>query len=93
MTIHFAYKASPEKVAALKKLREHLKKISAVNRGVWFKADLIHGGVMIRLFKQEHRYEIMVARTDQSDDLLADVDKPDFHDRLIEELRHQGFEI
>ena len=93
MTIHFAYKASPDRIAAMKKLREHLKEISARNPGKWFKADLIHGGVMIRLFRKVHMHEIMICRTDQSDKLLAAVDRPDFRDRLTEELRYQGFEV
>src|SRR5262249_54004909 len=39
---------------ALKLLREHLKQIAFYHPGMWFKADLIHGGVNIRLFKKDH---------------------------------------
>jgi hypothetical protein len=79
--------------AALKLLREHLKQIAFYHPGLWFKADLIHGGVTIRLFKRDHGHEIMVARTDQSDKLLAAVDRPDFRDRLLGELIYQGFPL
>lgn len=78
---------------ALKKLREHLKAIAFYHPGLWFKADLIRGGVNIRLFKKEHSHEIMVATTDQSDKLLAAIDQPDFRARLLAELIHQGFPI
>jgi hypothetical protein len=78
---------------ALKKLREHLKAIAFYHPGVWFKADLIRGGVTIRLFKKDHGHEIMVATTDQSDKLLAAVDRPDFRARLLGELIHQGFPL
>jgi len=78
---------------ALKILREHLKAIAFYHPGFWFKADLVRGGVTIRLFTKQHRHEIAVAQTTQSDKLLAAVDRPDFQEKLIEELRHQGFEI
>jgi hypothetical protein len=79
--------------AALKKLREHLKAIAFYYPGLWFKADLIRGGVTIRLFKKENSHEIMVATTDQSDKLLAAMDQPDFRKRLLDELLHQGFPL
>ena len=78
---------------ALKKLREHLKAISFHNPGRWFKADLVRGGVTIRLFEKQSSHEIMVCQTDQSDKLLAAVDRPDFRARLVEELIRQGFPI
>jgi len=78
---------------ALKILREHLKQIAFYHHGVWFKADLIHGGVTIRLFKKDHGHEIMVARTDQSDKFLAAVERPRFRERLIAELIYQGFPL
>jgi hypothetical protein len=78
---------------ALKKLREHLKAIAFYVPGFWFKADLIRGGVTIRLFKKDHGHEIMVAQTDQSDKLLAAVERPDFRARLQGELIHQGFPL
>src|SRR5262249_52160596 len=78
---------------ALNKLREHLKSIAFYHTGVWFKADLIRGGVTIRLFKKDHGHEIMVARTDQSDKLLAAVDRQDFRERLVDELIYQGFPL
>jgi hypothetical protein len=78
---------------ALKKLREHLKAISFHNPGRWFKADLVRGGVTIRLFEKQSSHEIMICQTDQSDKLLAAVDRPDFRARLVEELIRQGFPI
>jgi hypothetical protein len=78
---------------ALKKLREHLKGIAFYYPGLWFKADLIRGGVTIRLFKKENSHEIMVATTDQSDKLLEAVDRPDFRKRLLDELLRQGFPL
>jgi hypothetical protein len=78
---------------ALRKLREHLKAIAFYYPGLWFKADLIRGGVTIRLFKKENSHEIMVATTDQSDKLLEAVDRPDFRKRLLDELLRQGFPL
>ncbi|MGH9936048.1 MAG: hypothetical protein ACREAM_07370 [Blastocatellia bacterium] len=78
---------------ALKILREHLKDIAFYNPGVWFKADLVRGGVTIRLFKKDHGHEIAIAQTTQSDKLLAAVERPDFQARLIDELIYQGFPI
>jgi len=49
--------------------------------------------VNIRLFKKDHGHEIMVATTDQSDKLLAAVNRPDFRDRLLDELIYQGFPV
>jgi len=49
--------------------------------------------VTIRLFKKEHGHEIMVARTDQSDKLLAAVNRHDFRERLLGELIYQGFPL
>lgn len=84
---------SGDRKTELKKLREHLKAIAFYHPGNWFKADLIRGGVTIRLFKRDNGHEIMVATTDQSDKLLAAVDRPDFRDRLLAELTHQGFPL
>jgi len=78
---------------AIKTLREHMKAIAFYHPGVWFKADLIRGGMTIRLFKKDHGHEIMVAGTDQSDKLLAAVNRPDFSDRLLDELIYQRFPV
>jgi energy-converting hydrogenase Eha subunit A len=78
---------------ALKKLRKHLSDIAFHNPKRWFKADLVRGGVTIRLFERQHGHEISLSQTTQSDKLLAAVDRPDFREKLIEELRRQGFEI
>ncbi len=85
--------SDPDRKAALKKLRKHLSAIAFHNPKRWFKSDLVRGGVRIRLFERQHGHEISIAETTQSDKLLQSVDRPDFRDRLIEELRHQGFEI
>ncbi len=87
------YRVSPDHIEALKVLRGHLKYISAQHPGVWFKADLIDGGVMIRMFEQHHGIEQTVALTRQSDALLRNVDRPDFRSRLIDELIRQNFPI
>jgi hypothetical protein len=84
---------STARKAALKILREHLKRIAFYHPGLWFKADLIHSGVTIRLFKKDRGHEIMVARTDQSDKLLAAVEPPDFRGHLLGELIYQGFPL
>jgi len=35
-------------------ISEHLKEIAFYYPGVWFKANLIYGGVTFRLFKKDH---------------------------------------
>jgi hypothetical protein len=35
----------------------------------------------------------MIATTDQSDKLLASVERPDFRERLLDELIYQGFPL
>ena len=67
--------------------------IAFYHPSIWFKADLIRGGVTIRLFKKDHGHEIAVAKTDQSDNLLAAVDRLDFRERLLDELIYQGFPL
>ena len=52
---------------ARKILLEHLKAIAFHHPGRWFKADLVRGGVTIRMFKRDHGHEIAVAETTQSD--------------------------
>ncbi len=54
---------------------------------------MVRGGVTIRMFKRDHGHEIMIATTDQSDKLLAAVDRPDLRERLLDELIYQGFPI
>src|SRR5262249_1640266 len=84
---------SDDHKAALKVLREHLKAISFYHPGFWFKADLMNGGVMIRMFRRRQGREESIASTLQSPKLLAAVNRPDFRARLIDELIHQGFPI
>jgi len=83
----------PDRKAALKKLREHLKAVAFYHPNRWFKADLVRGGVTIRLFERQHGHEIAIAQTTQSDKLLAAVNRPDFRTRLVDELNHQGFPL
>jgi hypothetical protein len=78
---------------ARKKLLEHLKVISHYLPGRWFKADLIEGGVHIRMCARVNFTEQTIADTRQSDKLLAAVDRPDFRERLLDELIHRGFPI
>jgi hypothetical protein len=85
--------SDPDRKDALKKLREHLKAIAFHHPNKWFKADLVRGGVTIRFFERQNGHEISIAQTTQSDKLLAAVERADFRDRLIEELRRQEFEI
>lgn len=94
MTMLFpVYRVSPDHIEALKALREHLKRISAHHPGLWFKADLIYGGVMIRMFEGRHGIEMTVALTRQSDKLLAAVNRPDFRAKLVDELIRQEFPL
>jgi hypothetical protein len=78
---------------ARKKLLEHLRLISHYLPGRWFKADLIEGGVLIRMCKRINTVEETIAETRQSDKLLTAVERPDFWERLLDELIHQGFPI
>lgn len=78
----------------LEVLRGHLKVIAfPYQPGRWFKADLIAGGVKIRFCERRAGREVTIVETRQSDKLLAAVNRPDFRERLIEELIHQGFPI
>jgi len=78
---------------ALKRLREHLKAVAFYHPNKWFKADLVRGGVTIRLFERQHGHEICISQTTQSDKLLAAVERPDFRNRLVDELIYQGFPL
>src|SRR5689334_16945857 len=42
--------SDPDRKDALKRLREHLKAVAFYHPNRWFKADLVRGGVTIRLF-------------------------------------------
>src|SRR5262245_39441797 len=71
-------RSDPDRKDALKRLRDHLKAISFQHPHRWFKADLVRGGVTIRLFKRDHGHEISIAETTQSDKLRAAINQPDF---------------
>ena len=77
----------------LKMLRECLREIALDYPMKWFRADLIEGGVLIRMFTRQKGREITIAQTRQSDKLLTCVNRPDFRSRLIDELIHQYFPI
>jgi hypothetical protein len=74
-------------------LLEHLKTVSFYYPRHTFKVDLIAGGVIIRMVRKEHGVETTVASTTQSNKLLAAVDRPDFRERLVDELIRQNFPI
>lgn len=79
---------------AVKALREHLGEIAYYLPERWFKADLRPaGGVWIRLYERREGREEIVAKTKQSDKLLRAIDRPDFRERLIAELKYQKFPI
>ncbi|HET8676048.1 MAG TPA: hypothetical protein VFO63_09700, partial [Blastocatellia bacterium] len=60
----------------------------------WFRADLIDGGVSIRLYTRNDRNrEVTVARTRQSNKIFDAINRPDFRERLIDELKRQDFPI
>lgn len=83
-----------DRKAALEKLRAELKEVAFYTPGKWFKADLIDGGVSIRLYHRDRSgREVTVARTRQSDKLLSAVNRPDFRERLVAELIACGFPI
>jgi len=84
---------STDRKEELKALRAHLKAIAFYCPGFWFRADLIDGGVSIRMFRRREGLEETVALTRQSDKLLAAVDRPDFREQLVDELIHQKFPI
>lgn len=85
--------ATDERKPDLDALRAELKVISASLPGRWFKADLIDGGVTIRLSERRQGREVEIAKTRQSNKILAAVDRPDFQERLRAELIARGFPI
>jgi len=85
--------ATDERKPALDALRAELKVISASLPGRWFKADLIDGGVTIRLSERRQGREVEIAKTRQSNKLLAAVGRPDFQERLRAELIACDFPI
>ena len=79
--------------SALKTLRAVLKSIAEYHKGWWFKADLIPGGILIRLTERQDGREVTIAKTRQSSKLLSAVNRPDFRERLVAELKECGFPI
>ena len=88
-----ATSATDERLPALSALRHHLRVIAYHYPNRWFKCDLIDGGVWIRMCARHAGREVTIAKTKQSNKLLAAVDRPDFRVRLVDELIHQGFPI
>lgn len=80
--------------SALKILREHLGVIASYMPNRWFRADLIDGGVSIRLYSRNERgREKTIKQTRQSNKILLAVNRPDFRERLTRELIACGFPI
>jgi len=79
---------------AIETLKEHLRAVAFTHPGRWYKVDPVQGGVIIRLMGREKgRPERTIAQTRQSNKILAAVSRPDFRERLIEELKACGFPI
>lgn len=85
--------ATDPRKPALDVLRGHLKVVASYLPGRWFKADLMPGGVRIRLCERRMGIERTVKKTEQSNRVLDAVSDPNFRALLIAELRHQGFPI
>jgi hypothetical protein len=90
---HFEAVATVARDDSLTILRGHLKAIAFQHPGRWFKADLIKGGVSIRMTERQGGREVDIAKTRQSNKILAAVNRPDFRERLIAELVACGFPI
>jgi len=88
-----ATSATDERLPALSALRHHLRVIAFHYPNRWFKCDLIDGGVWIRMCERRAGREITIAKTKQSNKLLAAINRPDFRARLVDEMIHQGFPI
>src|SRR5262245_12843136 len=82
----------PRKVA-LDALRDHLRAISSGLYGRFFKADLIDGGVSIRLCTKVEGADKTVQKAKFNNRILGAVDRSDFRERLIRELIERGFSI
>jgi len=79
--------------STLKALRDHLRIVAFGIPKHWFKVDLIPGGVTIRLCRRKAGREVTVKQTRQSNKILDAVSRPDFRERLIDELMRQGFPV
>jgi hypothetical protein len=88
-----ATSAIDERLPALNALRHHLRVIAFHYPNRWFKCDLIDGGVWIRMCKRRGGREVTIAKTKQSDKLFTAINRPDFRERLVDELVRQGFPI
>lgn len=85
--------ATDERQAALIALREHLRVIASYMPKRFFKADLIAGGVSIRMCRKILGADVTMKKTRQSQKLLDAVNRPDFQERLRAELIACGFPI
>jgi len=88
-----ATSATDERLPALSVLRHHLRVIAFHCPNRWFKCDLIDGGVWIRMCERRAGREVTIAKTKQSNKLFAAINRPDFRERLVDELIHHGFPI
>jgi len=88
-----ATSATDERLPALNALRHHLRVIAFHYPNRWFKCDLIDGGVWIRMCKRRAGREVTIAKTKQSDKIFSAIIRPDFRERLVDELIRQGFPI
>jgi hypothetical protein len=88
-----ATSATDERLPALNALRHHLRVIAFHYPNRWFKCDLIDGGVWIRMCERHAGREVTIAKTKQSNKLFDAINRPDFRERLVDELIHQGFPI
>jgi hypothetical protein len=99
--VHSSRKTTPVATGgrgkAAEALRDHLRVISSGMLNRSFKVDLRKpeegGGVWIRLYESREGKEKMIAKTKQSDKLLAAVNREDFRAKLIAELIACGFPI
>jgi len=99
--VHSSQKTTPVATGGREKaaeaLRDHLRVISSGLPNHHFKVDLRKpeegGGLWIRLYGSREGKEKMIAKTKQSDKLLAAVNRPDFRERLTRELIACGFPI
>jgi len=88
-----ATSATDERLPALNALRHHLRVIAFHYPNRWFKCDLIDGGVWIRMCERRAGREVTIAKTRQSDKIFSAIIRPDFRERLVDELIRQGFPI
>lgn len=78
---------------SLKALREHLRQIAFYIPKRFFKADLIDGGVTIRMCRKVRGADDTVCEVKFNNRIFADLDREDFQTRLRQRLIDAGFPI